>query len=107
MGKYVLVPLALCLGACASTPQFRCAATDTPDRFLVLDAATGAQRDVNPDAACESPLIDPRDGTKLVMVRADKGVGDYELDAPHYGLSRYELLRVDCATGVAQGRVTR
>ena len=96
MNKSLLLPVVLCLGACASTPQLRGPATDTPERF-----------EVNPDAACENPLVDPRDGMKLVLVRSSEGLGDYEVEAPRYGLSRYELLRVDCATGVAQGRVSR
>ena len=96
MSKLFLVPLVLSLGACASTPQLRGPATDTPERF-----------EVNPDAACENPLVDPRDGMKLVLVRSGDGLGDYETEAPRYGLSRYELLRVDCATGVAVGRVSR
>ena len=95
------------LAACASAPRLRGAATDTPDRFQFLDAATGEKRVVDPGPACESPLADPRDGTQLVLVRSSEGLGDYEVGVPKYGLSRYELLRVDCATGVAVGRVTR
>jgi hypothetical protein len=105
-GRY-LAPLLLCLGACASAPQVRGPAVDTPDRFDVLDAATGRARPMNPDSACENPLVDPRDGMRLTLVRSSEGVGDYEVEAPRYGLSRYELLRVDCATGIALGRVTR
>ena len=96
MNNFHLVAVVLCLAACASTPQLRGPATDTPERF-----------EVNPDAACENPLVDPRDGVKLTLVRSSGGVGDYEVEVPRYGLSRYELLRVDCATGVAVGRVTR
>ena len=107
MNKTFVAPLFLCLGACASGPQMRGPAVDTPERFDVLDAATGSARPMNPDSACENPLVDPRDGMRLTLVRASEGVGDYEVEAPRYGLSRYELLRVDCLTGVALGRVTR
>lgn len=96
MNKIFLVPLLLCLGACATAPRLLGPATDTPERF-----------EVNPDSACENPLVDPRDGTKLTLFRSSEGLGDYEPEAPKYGLSRYELLRVDCATGVTVGRVTR
>lgn len=106
VNKHFLIPLALCLGACASAPQLRGDASDTPDHFQVLDAATGNTRAVDPDPACESPLVDPRDGAKLVLARSSNGLGDYEPESAKYGLSRYELLRVDCATGVAQGRVS-
>ena len=107
----LLIPLGLCLlaGACGSvgTPRLLGAATDTPERFEVLDVASGNAHPVPADASCENPLVDPRDGMRLTLVRAADGLGDYVPAAPRYGLSRYELLRVDCATGVAVGRVTR
>ena len=106
-----IVPFGLVLLAvgCASTgtPRMLGPATDTPERFQFLEVKTGAALPVPPDAACENPLLDPRDGVQLVLVRASDGLGDYEPSAPRYGLSRYELLRVDCSTGVATGRVSR
>jgi hypothetical protein len=82
-------------------------ATDTPERFQVLDAATGARSEVGPGPACASPLVDPRDGTRLALERSSGGVGDYAVDGSRYGLAADELLRVDCRNGVAIGRVSR
>jgi hypothetical protein len=110
MGKVsVLVGMCLLAGGCASvgSPALRGAATDAPERFLLLDAATGQASPIPADATCESPLVDPRDGTKLTMERASGGMGDYSATNGKYGLAEDELLRVDCSTGVATGRVSR
>ena len=106
IGKTIGVA-ALCLlaGACASVgaPQARGAATDVPGHFLVR-TADGGTRPVDPDPACESPLVDPRDNSELILQRAEAGLGDYSPALPRYGLAKDELLRVDCSTGVAVGR---
>jgi|GEM_PF-5107483 len=105
----LLASVALALAACATgTAQMvRGPATDTPAAFLVLDSATGESRPVNPDTTCESPLVDPRSGRKLMMVRSENGLGDYQPDEPTYGLATTELLRVNCSTGVSLGRVAQ
>ena len=105
----VLVSLAIALTACASgTAQMvRGPASDTPAAFLVLDTATGESRPVDPNLTCESPLVDPRSGRKLMMVRSENGLGDYRPDEPSYGLTGTELLRVNCSTGVTLGRVAQ
>jgi hypothetical protein len=79
-------------------------ATDLPERFAsdALTPAAGAE------PACRNPLLDPRDGTRLVLVRSTAGTrGDYEAPAGRYGVGPGELLRVDCATGAAIGIVRR
>ena len=84
------------------------AATDAPDRFQVLDVASGSRRDVGPGPDCASPLVDPRDGTQLRLERSSGGQGDYAVaTAGRYGLAPDELLRVDCGSGAALGKVAR
>jgi hypothetical protein len=98
----------LLAAACASAgaPQMRGEAVDTPANFQVLDVASGASHPVAPDGACENPLVDPRDGTRLTLERASGGLGDYSVAAPKYGLAAGERLRVDCRTGAPVGRVS-
>jgi hypothetical protein len=79
-------------------------ATDVPERFVTgaPPPAAGAE------PACHSPLLDPRAGTRLVLVRSTAGTrGDYEVPAGRYGVAPGELLRVDCTTGTAIGVVRR
>ena len=81
------------------------AAVDLPDHFLIsTDAGTVEPTD---DGSCHSPLVDPRTGTNLTMVRSANGMGDYSVPAGQYGLRENELLRITCATGVAVGIVRR
>lgn len=97
----------LLLPGCSSMPpRLQGQAIDAPTAFQVVDLRTGATRPVAPDASCESPLTDPRNGTRLTLARSRDGFGDYQPDSPRYGLARNELLRVDCRTGAAVGRVT-
>jgi hypothetical protein len=107
----MLLPAAACcfLAACASSaPRVsRGDAVDVPERFHVLELATGTHHPAVADGLCHSPLVDPRDGTQLKMASASNGKGDYEAPAGRYGLAADELLRIDCATGVAVGRVSR
>jgi hypothetical protein len=72
--------------------------SDTPDRFLVLDVATGTRSEPS-GPACRSPLVDPRDGTRLILVRSSSGFGDYRPETPRYGLADNQLLRIDCDSG--------
>jgi hypothetical protein len=122
MRKTTRVRLVLALGACAALVA--CASgtsstgggtategRDLPDHFLV--SVSGLARGSEPKAGegCRSPLIDPRNGTVLNLVRSKDGVGDYQvMDADYALLSRYGVdsrhtLRVDCATGKALGIV--
>lgn len=80
-------------------------ATDLPDRFV--QAATGLEPTASDAGECRSPLIDPRTGVNLLMVRSIPGVGDYEVPAGAYGTGQRELLRIDCERGVGVGIVRR
>ena len=81
--------------------------TDLPDHFLL--GVPGAEGMSEPDGgeACRSPLVDPRDGTRLVLSRSSGGRGDYEVPAGRYGVAERELLRVECGTGRPSGVVRR
>ena len=86
-------------------------AKDVPDHFMV--SVTGVARMEEPKAGegCRNPLIDPRNGTELSLVRSKDGIGDYQVLGEQYSAgSRYgadsrHYLRVDCATGKALGIV--
>lgn len=78
---------------------------DVPDHFMT-DTPTGAA-EPGPGDDCHNPLIDPRDGTRLTLIRSADGRGDYESQPLRYGLKVGELLRVDCASGRAVGIVKR
>lgn len=113
------VPAALVMasGACASAreveaprePPMR-TATETPARFAVpaRSPADSASAAASPGtAACFNPLVDPRDGTRLTLVRSQRGMGDYAVPFGRYGSQTGELLRVECATGRVVGLVRR
>ena len=85
-------------------------AKDLPDHFMV--AVSGlAQREEPKEGGCRNPMVDPRDGTELNLMRSKDGIGDYQVLGEQYSLgSRYGVdsrhyLRVDCATGRALGIV--
>ena len=102
MKAMLLVVLGFSLCACASvswpTSADPSAISDTPDHFLVLDTATGQSSEPS-GPACRNPLVDPRDGTRLTLVRSVSGFGDYQPDQPRYGLSGDQLLRINCGNG--------
>lgn len=95
---------ALLVSACARSGTFATTLgplpAGLPDRF-VLDSGVTVSPDDPP--ACHSPLLDPRDGTRLRLVAAAMlgGVqqGDYEAPAGRYGLAAGAKLRIDCTTG--------
>ena len=76
---------------------------NVPERFVLADssAITGTPG----SAACRSPIVDPRNGTRLTLQRSSQGNGDYAAPVGNYGLHAGELLRVDCATGQTIGIV--
>ncbi|MBW2937414.1 hypothetical protein KXJ69_04815 [Aureisphaera sp. CAU 1614] len=74
-------------------------AQDTPEAFV---PAQGIALD---NASCKSPMIDPRDGTEILMVSAENGFGNYKVTPPKYGVQPGELLRLDCQTGKPIGIV--
>lgn len=72
-----------------------------PDEF---EAAGGMSLD---DDSCRSPLVDPRDDTRIIMFRSGSGTGDYEVPEGKYGVRKGELLRVNCETGEVLGIVKK
>jgi hypothetical protein len=100
--------LVLLAGACGNTSlNYPTAvlrpAMDAPERFL---RENGSPITGTPGAApCTSPIVDPRSGARLTMERAYQGSGDYTVPPGRYGVGAGELLRVDCATGLAVGVV--
>lgn len=100
----ILIALTI-LSACASR-SFDDAAIrsgeDLPEQFLLP-----AGVDVSSGSACFSPLVDPRDGAEIRIVRSIPGRGDYEVPPRRYGVRPEELLRIDCGTGRPLGIVRR
>ena len=98
----IAVSASLLLASCASTgwPTEADAAvvSGTPDHFLVVEAASGATSEPS-GPACRSPMTDPRDGTRLTLVRSNAGFGDYQPDTQRYGLVGNQLLRINCSNG--------
>lgn len=86
------------------------AALDLPDQFMIGTIEPGgALSEPHRDGGCRSPMVDPRDGTRLILVQsgpgADGQVGDYRVPEGRYGVRAGELLRLDCGTGRAIGVV--
>ncbi len=79
------------------------APADAPAQFLVLDG--NGSRPVRPDDGCRNPMVDPRDGARLRLVRSANGQGDYKVPLGRYGVGHDQLLRLDCATGGVVGIV--
>jgi len=107
-----LAAITLLLAACATggtpfdAPVLR-PATDTPVRFR-LDPAVGEQvGDTIPGTGCRSPLVDPRSGVRLTMVRSAVELADYAVEGDFYEVGPDELLRVRCRTGEPVGVVKR
>jgi hypothetical protein len=98
----IAVPASLFLAACASTgwptEANSSVVYDTPDHFLVVEAATGATSEPS-GPACRSPMSDPRNGTRLTLVRSNAGFGDYQPETQRYGLVGNQLLRINCSDG--------
>ena len=86
--------------------------TGTPEQFMVGTIPPGGTL-TQPQAngSCRNPMVDPRDGTQLMLVQSQPGaggqVGDYAVPEGGYGARPGELLRMDCGTGRAIGLVPR
>ena len=86
-------------------------AKSLPDHFMVAVTGIAQKEEPQPGEGCRNPMVDPRNGTILNLVRSKNSTGDYQvlgleyqLD-PTYGVDSRHLLRVDCATGKALGIV--
>jgi hypothetical protein len=104
-----LLFLAFALAGCATgripSDAEATPAVDAPDRFLVGSFTDASTREPAAGEGCRSPMVDPRDGTRLILVRSDAGRGDYEVAGDRYGVTSGSLLRLDCATGAVVGVV--
>ncbi|MEP6260604.1 MAG: hypothetical protein ABJ092_03420 [Gillisia sp.] len=76
-------------------------AIDVPDLF---EAPPGMAWG---DNTCKNPIIDPMDGSELILVQSRDGMGDYRVSGFKYGVNRGELLRINCNTGAVIGIVKR
>ncbi|MAP54901.1 MAG: hypothetical protein CL605_08380 [Altibacter sp.] len=74
-------------------------AQDTP---TIFEPAEGVVLD---NMSCKSPMIDTRNGTKIILVSSAQGTGDYRVVPLAYGLKEGDLLRLDCNSGSVLGIV--
>jgi hypothetical protein len=105
ISKAPIIALAL-LAGCASMNASVKPAVDAPTHFLVR-APDGRVVEPTPGEGCRNPMIDPRDGAALILIRSAGGRGDYQVPVARYGVRRGELLRIECATGLVVGIVKR
>ena len=101
--RFVLILLLVgCAHTQADTDSELRSASDTPPAFVTEDG-------VPPVQTCNTTIIDPRDQTRLRLIRSaiigGAYRGDYDAPDGKYGVRRDELLRVDCATGETVGIV--
>jgi len=81
--------------------------SDTPDHFVVGMPKSSATSEPTPGEGCRNPMVEPRDGTRLQLIRSAEGQGDYEAPPGRYGVSERELLRLECDTGRVVGIIKR
>jgi len=103
------VVLASCaLGTSGTFPSSADArsASNVPFRFDPdPPAARVAPADTIAGEGCRNPMLDPRDGQRLTLVRSLGGEGDYRVPMGTYGVRPGELLRLECNTGRVVGIV--
>ena len=78
-----------------------------PHHFLVGAHDSDETSEPEDGRGARSPMVDPRDGTKLILERSEQGYGDYAVPAGKYGVAANELLRLNTSTGSALGIVKR
>lgn len=96
-----------CASTSFTTMEIIREADDAPDHFLVGLPSSTETMEPSAGDGCRSPMVDPRDETRLTLVRSGSDLGDYEVPLGHYGIGRGELLRLECSTGRAIGVVRR
>lgn len=100
--SYLILLFSLCLLSCTAGRQgdgdIR-TAVNTPNQFDVPAGMAWG------DNTCKNPIIDPQDGTELILVQSRDGMGDYRVTGMKYGVNQGELLRVNCRTGAVVGIV--
>jgi hypothetical protein len=88
-------------------------ARDLPDHFMVAASGVAKKTEPKPGEGCRNPMVDPRDGTSLNLLRSKGDTGDYQVMSrefeltSRYGVDSQHLLRVDCGTGKALGIVSQ
>lgn len=101
----------LLLSSCATshfgTGTVKQEALNTPDYFMVGFHENEEMREPKANEGCRSPMVDPRDGFKVYLVRSSESIGDYSVSGKEYGVGNDELLRIACNTGKAIGIVQR
>lgn len=103
----LLLPAACSVGPSSFPPLVSARpAQDVPERFVPVDSAL-VVNDTISGSGCRSPMVDPRDGTRLIMNRSVEDYADYEAPAGRYGTRENELLRLACNTGRVAGIVDR
>lgn len=97
------------LMSCSSSPRKTAdvnperSVVDAPDHFVIGEHGGPAVSEPSGSGECRSPMVDPRDGTRIQLVRSSGGVGDYEVPTGRYGVGKGEVLRLDCGSGRALG----
>ena len=76
-------------------------AINCPEYFTLADGRRPS------DSLSHNPLLDPRDGTRLELIRSAQAQGDYKVPEGKYGVGNDELLRIDSTTGRPLGIVPR
>jgi len=100
----LLLAVACASDGATSQPVATLPARDVPPLF---ERGTGTPGVRAAAGSCWNPMVDPRDGTTLRLVRSANGAGDYEPPAGRYGVAADQLLRLDCASGKTIGIVPR
>ena len=99
--------LLFCLGCASRTilasDAWAQKAKDTPDHFMVGKYKGFEMTEPMADDGCKSPMIDPRDSTKITLFRSFNGRGDYEVPKDKYGVEKGQIIRLDCSTGKVVG----
>lgn len=99
LGWLVVSAIGCATGGSSGSGSGDRAPSETPDQFQVLDG--GTPRPARAGEGCRNPMVDPRDQTRLELIRSDKGFGDYKVPPGRYGVRAGFLLRLDCANGAA------
>lgn len=106
----LLVGLAVMIG-CATThlPSDGEArpASNVPDHFLAGTHGDTTTTEPMQGEGCRNPMVDPRTGTRVRLVRSKEDRGDYEVPDGRYGVGEQDLLRLECGTGRVVGVVRR
>jgi hypothetical protein len=79
-----------------------------PPHFVPLDSTSViAPADTLAGDGCLSPMRDPVTGIKIILVRSESGLGDYDAPSGAYGMGDDQLIRLECNTGRVLGIVRR